>query len=194
MILGLWTRVQRTTWLLIWTYLSILGPQRSIWLSTYPVELRLLLLSLEMYVWIMDWGWLMWCMSLHLHTICCPYTNCLKIKTFMLSSHQISAQLWTSTHMCKMWMTSFKWSLSLVRSTNYNSTSKLTMQCLSLNSNSLSNRFTLWHNRLGDAFASKLEYIDYIKHFANMFKQICLTCPMAKFSKLPFSTSESCAS
>lgn len=69
----------------------------------------------------------------------------------------------------------------------------LNLQCLAVSKASLSEQYTLWHNRLGHAPASKLKYIDCIKHCAGVTEQICLTCPMAKFTKLPFSASDSYA-
>jgi len=52
------------------------------------------------------------------------------------------------------------------------------------------NDFHLWHQRLGHAPISKLKYIYCISE--NPFGlQPCLTCPMTKFSKLPYSLSDS---
>lgn len=52
-------------------------------------------------------------------------------------------------------------------------------------------QYALWHNRLGHASASTLKLIDCIKHCTHVSEQICLTYPMAKFSRLPFSLSDS---
>lgn len=71
------------------------------------------------------------------------------------------------------------------------STVNLGKQCLNVLTPSLSEQYTLWHNRLGHAPASKLKFIDCIKHCTQVSDQVCLTCPMAKFTKLPFSLSES---
>lgn len=56
---------------------------------------------------------------------------------------------------------------------------------------SLTDEYTFWYNRLGHAPASKLRFIDCIKHCVHDVDKLCLTCPMAKFTKLPFSLSES---
>ena len=53
--------------------------------------------------------------------------------------------------------------------------------------------FALWHKRLGHAFESKLKHIDSIS-VSGKCKEVCLTCPMAKFAKLPYEISDSCAS
>lgn len=71
---------------------------------------------------------------------------------------------------------------------------KVTQQCLSVNKSSLLDQYTLWHNRLGHAPISKLKYIECVSPYTSVSEQVCLTCPMAKFVKLPFSASESCAS
>jgi len=52
------------------------------------------------------------------------------------------------------------------------------------------NDFHLWHQRLGHASMSRLKYIDCIS-VKPAGLQRCLTCPMAKFSKLPYSLSDS---
>ena len=53
--------------------------------------------------------------------------------------------------------------------------------------------YALWHQRLGHAPESKLKHIDAISA-SNKGKEVCLTCPMAKFAKLPYDISTSCAS
>ena len=53
--------------------------------------------------------------------------------------------------------------------------------------------FALWHNRLGHAPESKMKYIDSIS-VSSKCKEVCLTCPMAKFAKLHYEVSDSCAS
>lgn len=52
----------------------------------------------------------------------------------------------------------------------------------------------LWHNRLGHAPMAKVKLtgcIDKIDHVSR--SSICLTCPMARFTKLPYTHSKSCA-
>ncbi|XP_074305524.1 uncharacterized protein LOC141640740 [Silene latifolia] len=47
--------------------------------------------------------------------------------------------------------------------------------------------YSLWHNRLGHAPYTKLQYINSIKlTAAAKNKQICLSCPMAKLTKTPY--------
>lgn len=67
------------------------------------------------------------------------------------------------------------------------------VHCLTASKIGLSDQFTLWHNRLGHAPVSKLKLIDCIKHCTHEINQVCLTCPMAKFTKLPFAVSDSYA-
>ena len=52
--------------------------------------------------------------------------------------------------------------------------------------------FHVWHQRLVHAPASKLKHIEIVPKPCNN-KVVCLTCPMAKFAKLPYSLSESYA-
>lgn len=54
-----------------------------------------------------------------------------------------------------------------------------------------SSDYNLWHNRLGHAPKSKLKYIPEIKSCLQNCDLVCVTCPMAKFTKLPFPVSES---
>lgn len=49
----------------------------------------------------------------------------------------------------------------------------------------------LWHHRLGHAALSKLQSIPGIKSLMHHSSKICLTCPMSKFTKLPFLLSDS---
>ncbi|XP_074327323.1 uncharacterized protein LOC141665244 [Apium graveolens] len=58
----------------------------------------------------------------------------------------------------------------------------------------LAGEYTLWYNRLGHAPVSKLKFIECIKHCIHGADKVCLTCPMVKFTRLPFSLSESHAS
>lgn len=52
---------------------------------------------------------------------------------------------------------------------------------------------SLWHHRLGHAHIEKLQHIPCIEPYTTDHTQVCLTCPMSKFTKLPFSKSNSCA-
>ncbi|KMS95616.1 hypothetical protein BVRB_006640 [Beta vulgaris subsp. vulgaris] len=49
----------------------------------------------------------------------------------------------------------------------------------------------LWHHRLGHAPLSKLKHIPQILPFLSQPAKVCVTCPLAKFQKLPFSLSNS---
>lgn len=49
----------------------------------------------------------------------------------------------------------------------------------------------LWHQRLGHAPLAKLKKIEQLKGLDEHNTDICLTCPMAKFTKLPYQLSES---
>uniref|UniRef100_A0A803KVP7 Uncharacterized protein n=1 Tax=Chenopodium quinoa TaxID=63459 RepID=A0A803KVP7_CHEQI len=51
--------------------------------------------------------------------------------------------------------------------------------------------FAVWHHRLGHASVKKLQYIPCVKKTIKENSQICVTCPMAKFTKLPYQLSES---
>ena len=51
--------------------------------------------------------------------------------------------------------------------------------------------FAVWHKRLGHAPVSKLKYIPAIST-SHSCKEVCLTCPMAKFAKLPYELSDLC--
>lgn len=52
----------------------------------------------------------------------------------------------------------------------------------------------LWHHRLGHASLAKLEHIPCVKAYTRDNSQICVTCPMSEFAKLPFTDSNSHAS
>uniref|UniRef100_A0A803MBF1 GAG-pre-integrase domain-containing protein n=1 Tax=Chenopodium quinoa TaxID=63459 RepID=A0A803MBF1_CHEQI len=54
-----------------------------------------------------------------------------------------------------------------------------------------SNSLILWHNRLGHASLGKLKHISYVKPYTQQNTQICITCPMAKFTKLSYTLSNS---
>ncbi|XP_074364467.1 uncharacterized protein LOC141705373 [Apium graveolens] len=62
--------------------------------------------------------------------------------------------------------------------------------CLNANSNPKSTPVTVWHHRLGHAPLSKINLIPEIST-TKTSSQICVTCPMAKFTKLPFTLSDS---
>ncbi|KAL8087731.1 hypothetical protein AgCh_037765 [Apium graveolens] len=51
--------------------------------------------------------------------------------------------------------------------------------------------FGLWHHRLGHTPAHKLQLIPHLKAHIKDQKLVCITCPMAKFTKLSFKQSES---
>ena len=48
----------------------------------------------------------------------------------------------------------------------------------------------VWHQRLGHAPVSKLRHVEGVPRPSGS-KEVCFTCPMAKFAKLPFPLSES---
>ena len=50
---------------------------------------------------------------------------------------------------------------------------------------------TLWHQRLGHAPLAKLSHIEGLKEFDRHSHDVCITCPLAKFTKLPYTLSES---
>ena len=50
--------------------------------------------------------------------------------------------------------------------------------------------FKVWHNRLGHPSESKLRHISIVSK-ARKGMEVCLTCPMAKFAKLPYDVSSS---
>lgn len=51
--------------------------------------------------------------------------------------------------------------------------------------------YDVWHHRLGHAPKEKLSRIPYLKGKLDHSKQVCLTCPMSKFAKLPYNISMS---
>ncbi|KAL8144971.1 hypothetical protein AgCh_003257 [Apium graveolens] len=61
----------------------------------------------------------------------------------------------------------------------------------SSNSVMLSDPESLWHHRLGHTPLPKLFKIPYLKPLLKNTAHTCLTCPMAKMTKLPFQSSES---
>lgn len=58
--------------------------------------------------------------------------------------------------------------------------------------NSAADQFNLWHNRLGHTSATVMTKIDHIKQsVSSSTDKVCITCPLAKFTKLPYSLSSS---
>lgn len=49
----------------------------------------------------------------------------------------------------------------------------------------------LWHQRLGHAPLASIGKIEGLKGFEKSCTDVCLTCPAAKFTKLPYKHSES---
>ncbi|KAL2904103.1 Retrovirus-related Pol polyprotein from transposon TNT 1-94 [Bienertia sinuspersici] len=49
----------------------------------------------------------------------------------------------------------------------------------------------LWHHRLGHAPLSKIKKIEGLKGFDGNSGEVCLTCPLGKFTKLPYKLSRS---
>lgn len=45
--------------------------------------------------------------------------------------------------------------------------------------------FAIWHHRLGHTSLGKLQHIDCVKKTITSNNQVCVTCPMAKHTKLP---------
>lgn len=56
---------------------------------------------------------------------------------------------------------------------------------------SSANNLDIWHNRLGHAPLAKIKQISSLPSSPKLNSTICLTCPLARFTKLPFPTSES---
>lgn len=52
----------------------------------------------------------------------------------------------------------------------------------------------VWHHRLGHAALSNLQHIPAISSLNFKSPKVCITCPMAKFTKLPYALSDSHAS
>ena len=50
--------------------------------------------------------------------------------------------------------------------------------------------YELWHKRLGHAPMSKLRYITSLLCKNSTSQKVCITCPMAKFTKLPYLVSQ----
>lgn len=51
--------------------------------------------------------------------------------------------------------------------------------------------FDKWHLRLGHASSARLKLIPCVKPFVQQQSKICVTCPMSKFTRLPFPLSDS---
>lgn len=54
-----------------------------------------------------------------------------------------------------------------------------------------SNMTTLWHKRMGYALMKRIKKISRLKGFDTSKEEVCLTCPLTKFTKLPFEPSQS---
>lgn len=54
----------------------------------------------------------------------------------------------------------------------------------------LSNSTEVWHHRLGHALVSNIKRIPFLSKLSYSDK-VCITCPMAKFTKLPYMISDS---
>ena len=50
--------------------------------------------------------------------------------------------------------------------------------------------FSIWHKSLGHAPVSKLRYVDVVPKRSQQ-QEVYLTCPMAKFAKLPYALGDS---
>ena len=63
------------------------------------------------------------------------------------------------------------------------------------NKTDCSSLYSLWHHRLGHISVSKLKHVQNreIPVVNDDTSTTCLTCPMAKLTKLPFTYSESCS-
>uniref|UniRef100_A0A803MQ80 GAG-pre-integrase domain-containing protein n=1 Tax=Chenopodium quinoa TaxID=63459 RepID=A0A803MQ80_CHEQI len=46
--------------------------------------------------------------------------------------------------------------------------------------------FAVWHHRLGHASLKKLQHIECVRKTISDKSQVCVTCPLAKFTKLPY--------
>lgn len=53
------------------------------------------------------------------------------------------------------------------------------------------NNLDIWHHRLGHAPIPKIKLIPHMPKFIKSYDKICITCPMARFTKLHFPVSES---
>lgn len=53
---------------------------------------------------------------------------------------------------------------------------------------------SLWHSRLGHAPIDKIKKLPSLSHLTTTIGDVCLTCPLAKFTKKPYLLSESRAS
>ena len=79
---------------------------------------------------------------------------------------------------------------TLTNSENQNTASELevsAMKSVKQDENSLS----LWHNRLGHASIARLKNIPSVKPYTSQNLQVCISCPMAKFTKPPYTLSDS---
>lgn len=65
--------------------------------------------------------------------------------------------------------------------------------CLNATATSNNNQdsLELWHHRLGHMPIANMQHIPELKHLPQRSTKVCITCPLAKFTKLPFSLSNS---
>lgn len=71
-------------------------------------------------------------------------------------------------------------------------TGKAAKECYNSVSSSKLLDYGIWHNRLGHAPSAKIMLIDHVKNqIKTVPSHVCVTCPLTKFTKLPFSLSDS---
>lgn len=63
--------------------------------------------------------------------------------------------------------------------------------CYSATNTSPDSDLALWHHRLGHASLTSLKHITLIKSCTSNPTQVCVSCPMSKFTRLPFTLSTS---
>lgn len=69
--------------------------------------------------------------------------------------------------------------------------SPVTTFSLAVSTTDRTKSFGIWHQRLGHASRSTLHKIDHIKPLLTDAAEVCVTCPLSKFTKLPYPVSES---
>lgn len=67
---------------------------------------------------------------------------------------------------------------------------KMPVECNVVSKNS-NNELALWHHRLEHASISSIKHIDFLKQCASKQSSLCVSCPMAKFTRLSFQNSSS---
>ena len=133
----------------------------------------------------------MFYVCLALNIISCQYKSSVKIIIVRYSSFLHTAPLYTTLLKKLLGVGVVHQGLYFLKPTHSMST------CFSVDTQLLPTRnpsTSLWHNRLGHAPLSVLQHISAIKPHIHPTTQICLTCPMAKFTKLPYNLSTSHAS